>query len=371
MRFLSYILLLSSLLFAKAPVITSTMTMQELNKLTASDGAEGDFFGYSVAISGDLAIVGAYGDDDNGNETGSAYIFQDDGNGNFTLTNKLIADDADVDNYFGISVAISGDLAIVGAYLADGRGGGAYIFQDDGNGNFTQTNKLMPNDGATDDYFGSSVAISGDLAIVGATGDDEDIPSSGSAYIFQDDGNGNFIETDRLDAYDKNVEDNFGVSVAISGDLAIVGATGDDDNGNESGSAYIFQDDGNGNFTHTNKLTANDGAAADNFGSSVAISGDLAIVGAHQDDDNGNESGSAYIFQNNGNGNFTQTNKLTASDGAADDYFSYSVAISGDLAIVGAFFDDDNGNRSGSAYIFKNAITENSIETQPLCTKST
>jgi hypothetical protein len=150
--------------------------------------------------------------------------------------------------------------------------------------------------------------------------------------------------------------------VSISGDTAIVGALGDDDAEINSGSAYIFENVSSGGFepTESAKLTASDGAVSDQFGYSVSISGDTAIVGAYLDDDAGSGSGSAYIFENVSSGGSAQTEsaKLTASDGATEDYFGYSVSIDGDTAIVGAPYDDDAGSASGSAYIFEKGVVE-------------
>ena len=183
-----------------------------------------------------------------------------------------------------------------------------------------ELHKLTASDGAVGDQFGESVAISGNYAIVGAAKNDDDGTNSGSAYIF-DVTTGNQLH--KLTASDGAETDYFGYSVAISGNYAIVAAKYKDDNGSNSGSAYIF-DVTTGNQLH--KLTASDGAESDYFGYSVAISGNYAIVGANGDDnDNGIDSGSAYIFDVTTG---TQLHKLIASDGAASDYFGYSVAIS-------------------------------------------
>ena len=157
----------------------------------------------------------------------------------------------------------------------------------------------------------------------------------------------------KLTASDGAASDYFGADVSISEDYIIVGASHDDDNGSESGSAYIFERTGSG-WIQLAKLTASDGAASDLFGCAVSISGDYAIVGANGDDDNGSGSGSAYLFEKPIGGwvDVTETAKLTASDGAASDFFGAAVGIFGDYAIVGASHDDDNGSRSGSAYVF-------------------
>jgi hypothetical protein len=137
----------------------------------------------------------------------------------------------------------------------------------------------------------------------------------------------------------------------LSGDRALVGAIFDDDSGDDSGSAYVFDFDGT-TWSQAAKLTPDDGAASDIFGRSVSLSGDRALVGAFWDDDNGGNSGSAYVFDFDGT-TWSQSAKLTPDDGAASDQFGYSVSLSGHRALVGAFLDDDNGDNSGSAYVFE------------------
>ncbi|NOQ79549.1 MAG: hypothetical protein GQ546_09135 [Gammaproteobacteria bacterium] len=420
-------LFFSTLLFAEAPKITSSMTMLELNKLTAFDAAANDRFGYSVAISGDTAIVGAHGDGDSGLYSGSAYIFERNpetslfeqiakltasdgaaednfgrpvsissdtvivgaygnndagdssgsayifekpalGWGNATETAKLTASDAAAEDNFGRSVAISGDTVIVGAHGDNSGTGSAYIFEKlaEGWGNvMTETAKLNASDGAQWDGFGMRVAISGDTLIVGA--DDAD-SRTGSAYVFVKPGASwsNMTETAKLTASDRAQNDIFGISVAISGDTVIVGAQGDDDVGYDSGSAYLFEkpDSGWVNATENAKLNASDGARIDLFGTSVAISGDMIIVGAHYNDGTASSSGSAYFFQKPVSGwvTATETSKMNVFDGAQDDWFGYSVAISGNTVIVGAYGNDDAGSNSGSAYLFEPTLTQNSIE---------
>jgi len=318
-------------------------------KLTASDAAGGDLFGRSVSISGDYAIVGAHGNDDAGSISGSAYIFVRDGE-SWTEQAKLTASDAAAFDFFGSSVSISGDYAIVGAW-ADDASGSAYIFVRVGE-SWTEQAKLTASDAAVGDRFGESVSISGDYAIVGVRGDDDAGNASGSAYIFVRVGE-SWTEQAKLTASDAAADDGFGWSVSISGNDwgndAIVGALDDDDGGSRSGSAYVFVRDGQ-SWTEQAKLTAGDAAAGDRFGEAVSISGDDAIVGAIGDDDGGSTSGSAYVFVRDGQ-SWTEQGKLTAADAAAGDQFGISVSISGDDAIVGARLDDDAGSTSGSASI--------------------
>jgi hypothetical protein len=328
----------------------------EQAKLLAADGAADDYFGHSVSISGDYAIVGANWDDDDLDDCGSAYIFKRDGT-SWSEQRKLLAYDFALSDHFGGSVSISGDCAIVGAHANDDSGvgsGSAYIFKRDGT-NWSLQGKLTASDAAAYDYFGVSVSINGDYAIVGAYGDDDNGGYSGSAYIFtpNDVDPNNWDQVAKLTASDGAAVDNFGYSVSVSGDYAIVGAWQDDDNGTDCGSAYIFKRDGT-SWSEQAKLLASDGNDFDRFGCSVSISGDYAIVGAYQDDDNGTDSGSAYIFTPNdvNCGDWDQVAKLSADDGAAEDYFGISVSVSGGYAIVGASYDDDSGTDSGSAYIF-------------------
>jgi len=344
-----------SVCLAFSPPQAKADTWLERQKLLAGDGAASDYFGYSVSISGDFAIAGSYADDDKGNASGSAYIFEWDG-ANWSQQAKLLAFDGAASDYFGYSVSISGDFAIAGAYGDDDKGGNsgsAYIFKRDGE-TWSQQAKLVASDGAAADYFGWAVSISGDYALVVARYDDDKGTDSGSAYIFKRDGT-SWSQQVKLTASDGAANDNFGGwSVSINGDLAIVGARGDSDMGYASGSAYIFKRAGE-TWVEQTKLLADDGDANDYFGISASISGDFAVVGAYGNDDSGDRSGSAYIFTPDDidPNNWIQRQKLTASDGNTDDYFGWSVSISGDYAIIGARQDDDMGSNSGSAYIFK------------------
>jgi hypothetical protein len=219
----------------------------------------------------------------------------------------------------------------------------------------TETAKLTASDGADYDYFGFfSIAISGDTVVVGAVGDDIGANTDqGSAYVFvkPPGGWGNMTQTAKLTASDGAAGDWFGNSVAISGDTVVVAAAAADIGANtDQGSAYVFvkPPGGWGNMTETAKLTASDGADSDQFGASVAISGDTVVVGAVGDDIGANtDQGSAYVFVKPAGGwtNMTETAKLTASDGAYGDRFGFSVAISGDTVVVGAPWKE-------SAYVF-------------------
>ena len=313
-------------------------------KLTASDAAAGDWFGNSVSVHDDLVAVGAIYNDDNGSNSGSAYVYEK-VNGVWTET-KLTASDAAAGDWFGNSVSVHDDLVAVGAIYNDDNGsnsGSAYVYEKV-NGVWTET-KLTASDAAAGDWFGNSVSVYDDLVAVGARYNDDNGSNSGSAYVYEK-VNGVWTET-KLTASDAAADDHFGNSVSVYDDLVAVGAFFNDDNGSNSGSAYVYEKV-NGVWTET-KLTASDAAAGDWFGNSVSVHDDLVAVGAIYNDDNGSNSGSAYVYEKV-NGVWTET-KLTASDAIADDHFGNSVSVYDDLVAVGAFFNDDNGSNSGSAYV--------------------
>ena len=315
-------------------------------KLTAGDAAAGDSFGRSVAIDGDTAVVGAPGVDDGGSDAGAAYVIVRSG-GSWSEQAKLTASDAAAGDSFGSSVAIDGDTVVVGAPFAPGGdgSGAAYVFVRSG-GVWSEQAKLTASDAAGDDNFGSSVAISGDTVVVGSFEDDDAGFSSGSAYVFVRSGV-TWSQQQKLTASDAAAFASFGVSVAVSADTVAVGAIGEN---SAAGAAYVFVRIA-GVWTEQQKLTASDGASLDGFGHRVALSGDTAVFGAHLNDDVGADSGSAYVFVRS-SGTWTEQQKLTASDAAAGDRFGGSVALSGGTALVGAFFDDDVASDSGSAYVF-------------------
>ncbi|MBI5762535.1 MAG: thrombospondin type 3 repeat-containing protein [Planctomycetes bacterium] len=328
----------------------------EQAKLNALDAAAGDKFGYAVAVMGDTVVVGAQSDTHAGGASaGSAYVFVRSGT-TWSQQAKLIASDAAVADLFGAAVALSGDTALVGATFEDNAGGSeagsAYVFVRTGTV-WTQQTKLIASDAAASDLFGSSVALSGDTAVVGATADDNaGGANAGSAYVFVRSGT-TWTEQTKLTASDAATSDQFGVSVSISGDTALVGANGDDHPGEaDAGSAYVFTRSGV-TWTQQARLIASDAAAADNFGFSVALSGDTALIGAWQDDNvGGADAGAAFVFIRSGVV-WTQHSKLIASDAAAGDIFGVSVALSGDTAVVGARADDNtSGSDAGSAYAF-------------------
>jgi hypothetical protein len=339
---------------AKYPIVIDPWLVEE-GKLVATDAAAHDHFGISVAISGTTALVGTNHGFATVNFSGSAYVFTRTGS-SWSQQAKLDASDAAINDHFGGSVAISGDTAVVGAAKDEDAGsssGSAYVFTRNGS-IWTEQAKLTASDAAADDLFGTSVSVWGNTALVGAFGDDDAGSSSGSAYAFTRTGS-IWTEQAKLTASDAAANDFFGRSVAISGNTAVVGADGDDDGSSASGSAYVFTRTGS-IWTEQAKLTASDAAADDSFGRSVAVSGNRAVVGAYLDDDGGLASGSAYVFTRTGS-IWTEQAKLVASDAAARDNFGTSVSVWGDTAVVGASSDDDADINSGSAYTFDLSCT--------------
>ena len=301
-------------------------------KITASDGANADTFSYSVAMSDTKVVVGAPYSDEAGSSSGSAYVYNTDGTGEV----KITASDAAQGDQFGWSVAVTDTHIVVSAPYDNSIRGSVYVYNTDGTGEV----KITASDGAGSDRFGWSVAVSDNHIVVGANGDDDRGFSSGSAYIYNLDGTGEI----KLTALDGAAYDGFGYSVAISDTKVVVGSVNDDDAGSNSGSVYVYNTDG----TSQGKILASDGELGDAFGYSVAVSDNHIVVGAPEDDDSGSMSGSVYVYNLDGTGEV----KITASDGAANDYFGGSVAIHGDKIIVGAYADDDAGNMSGSVYVY-------------------
>ena len=262
---------------------------------------------------------------------------------------KLLASDGVGTDHFGADVALDGDTLVIGANGDMDDPGSAYVFSRTGDV-WTEQAKLLASDGADGDYFGASVALDGDTAIIGNTRN-EHFETEGSAYVYTRTG-GVWSEQAKLLAADGADGDAFGGRIELDGDTAVIGATLDDDNGDDAGSAYVFiRTVGFDPWTEQAKLLASDGEAGDFFGGPITLDGDTAIIGAVFDDDNGVNSGSAYVFIRSG-GVWSQQAKLLASDGEAGDWFGNGVALNGDTAIIGTQQDDDNGNYSGSAYVF-------------------
>jgi hypothetical protein len=336
----------------------------ETQKLLASDGAAGDFFGGgSSSVSGGVAVLAASLNDDNGAQSGSAYVYRFDGTA-WVEEQKLTAADGAAGDFFGDFVSLSGNVAVVGATLNDDDGadsGSAYVFRFDGT-SWVEEQKLTASDGAAGDRFGIRLSVSGNVAVVGAPLHDDIGANSGSAYVYRFDGT-TWVEEQKLTASDAAADDEFGFSVSASGNVAVVGAHQDDDNGAQSGSAYVYRFDGT-TWVQEQKLTAGDGAVGDQYSRDVSVSGNAVAIGAWKDDDNGADSGSAYLYSHDGT-SWIEQQKLLASDGAAVDEFGISVSVDGSVVMVGSILDDDNGPDSGSVYAFDTGATALTLDVSP------
>jgi hypothetical protein len=329
--------------------VSQMVNWSETAKIIASDAAINDWFGISVAIYQNYSVIGARDDDF---ERGSAYVFKHDGN-SWIQEQKLLASDGEVGDWFGISVAIYGDFVFVGADADDNENGlnagSVYVFKHEGSTWILQ-DKLVASDGIANDYFGRYVSIDENYAIIGAYYDDD---IAGSAYVFKRAGN-EWTEEEKLTASDRAPGDYFGVSTSIEGDYAIIGAYREDnDNGIDAGSVYVFKRTSRGWLEET-KLLASDGISGDRFGISTSIDDTYLVIGSYYDD---GYTGSAYVFNKTSTG-WVEENKLIALDGEINDFFGRSVSIYRDSILVGAWGDT---SYSGSAYIFRH-IDSNWIE---------
>jgi hypothetical protein len=390
--------------------------MREAAQLIADDGTEGDYFGYSIDISAERAVLGAYRDDDNGSNSGSVYVYRLDGD-NWSQEAKLSAFDGEMNDWFGWSVAVSGDTIVVGATGDRDAGdwtGSVYIFRYDGENWNEQTRLLADDTGYYWEEFGFDVAISADsnTVLIGANKANDNGFKSGAAYVFRYDGS-DWIQQAKLLASDGVELATFGNSVAISGDgnTVFIGAPGKDTTGYTAGSVYVFEFD-SGQWLEKQKLIASDAAHGDHFGHSLAFSDETLVIGAYGDDgaepnDLYCNSGSAYIFNYDGNNwieraklelpdcgcrnqfgwavdifedtvvvgapdghwettygpgsaylfgfdgsNWTAKARLTSSDAAFGDHFGFSVVVFDEKVLVGAELNDENGPDSGAVYTF-------------------
>ena len=334
--------------------LTNQLLQVPLSKLTADDGVANDELGYSVAIDGDTAVVGAPGANA---DKGAAYVYTKDSRGLWSQAAILTASGGQANDEFGYSVAVDGDTIVVGGDQ-DGNGA-AYVFTKTGGSwaDSNETAKLTPSVLEAGDKFGISVAVEENTVVVGG-----DQNGNGAVYVFTKSGASwaDSAQTLTFTATDGAANDELGISVAMDGDIVLAGAHQRDANGDfDVGGAYVFTKTGidGATDTETALLTAADGAGWDEFGISVAIDTDAVAIGAHKHDANSNlDAGGAYVFAKDPNsGKWRQEAKLTASDGAASDEFGVSVAVDGGKAVIGAHLDDNSGlniGDSGSVYVF-------------------
>jgi len=365
--------------------------------LKSSNVEIGDEFGSATALSANTLIVGAPSDEASGgiSTTGAAFVFVRDAGGQWTQQAELVASNAEAGDQFGWSVAISGDTAVVGARWEDGNGideadnsssssGAAYVFVRDGFGNWTQQAYLKASNLGDFDKFGTSVAISGDLLIVGAPGEASDgsgegndgASNAGAAYTFVRDGFGNWTQEAYLKASNTEAGDEFGHRVDLDGDTALVGAPEEDSDGSSqtdnsatsAGATYVFVRDEFGSWAQQAYLKAAQADALDRFGHSAAIFGDQLVVGAFGESSDGSSeadnsvasAGAAYVFVRDEFDEWSQAAWLKAAFPESD-HFGEVVEIDQDAIVVSAVRDDSDGSsetdnslsNSGAAYLFR------------------
>lgn len=280
-------------------------------------------YGFSVAVSGSVAVAGAPGSQE-------VNVYARSGS-TWTLIQTLSPSGGAVPE-FGYSVDIEGELIVVGAKEANQ----AQVFRLDGmTGNYAFEATLTGSEVTAGEAFGQDVSIEQGTVFVAAAGDDPSGTRSGAVYVFSGSPAG-WTETHRLFAPDGEPNEFFGVAIDTEGSHLVIGALFDDDGGTSVGSAYIFDNTGFAGWGFRGKLLASDGAPNDFFGVSVAIDGDTAIIGSEGDDDNGQFSGSAYVFSRNAAGDWNETAKLLAPDGFTNDDFGFAVAVEGTTVDVAA-----------------------------------
>jgi hypothetical protein len=331
-----------------------TMTQQ----LLADDGGPGDTFGDAVAFDGTTAVIGAYAASLDGVPLGAAYVYTL-ADGTWTQSQKLTADDSDPGHSlnFGFSVGLSGSTIMIGADAAtvgtNDFQGAVYVFNEAG-GTWTQSQKLSGDDAGIGDIFGISLAFDGTTLVVGAYSQNQ---STGAAYVFNNAG-GTWSQTQKLVADNAATNTYFGGSVAVSDQTILIGSWGANPGGVDTqGAAYIFTNTG-GTWTQTQELIADDGTVQDKFGHSVALQGTTALIAADGSagpagPGAGTANGAVYSFDGTG-GTWTQTQKFYANDGQPSFQFGFPLALDGDMALVGSWlWISPEGALQGSAYFFE------------------
>jgi FG-GAP repeat len=336
--------------------VRSGMGWTQQAKLSASDAGASEDFGSTVAISGDTLVVGArLKDGVAAFDVGAAYVFVRSGT-TWSQQAKLTASDGTTSDLFGSAVSVSGDTVVVGAPGDTPFGvvgaGSAYVFVRSGT-SWTQQAKLKASDISVGDRFGNAVAVAGETLVIGSQEDDHAAgANAGSAYVFVRTGT-HWAEQTRLTAGDAAAQDFFGTSVSISGETVAIGSTRSSAPAlPDSGSAYVFVRSGT-SWSQQAQVTPSDAAAQDLFGVSVSVSGDVLLVGASLADVGPKpDAGAAYLFVRSG-ATWVQQARLTAGDAAKDDHFGGTVAVCGDRALVGVPGDDDGSvNDVGSGWAF-------------------
>ncbi|MFH1811008.1 MAG: hypothetical protein ABIJ09_19865 [Pseudomonadota bacterium] len=353
---------------AAAPPRSGSAALAEAATLHSGDGITGDDFGRSVALDGDTALIGAQ-NVDNGTtiNVGAAYVYVRTVSGWAEQAKLSVGSpDQQAEERFGYSVALQGDRAVVGAYRADATGmqqgpGAVYVFTRNGS-SWTQSAKLVALDRANIDQFGVAVALDGDTIVVGANNEEANSSTNsnrGAAYVFVFNGS-TWEEQTKLVATDFAANHLFGSAVAISGDTVVIGAPTDIAVLALTGSAYVFSRTGT-TWSQQGKLTPADGTADDEFGAAVAVAGDTAVIGARRHDHGTTDAGGAYVFTRSAS-TWTFRVELQASARSASDFFGSAVALQDGAVAIGAYgVDSSTLLTAGAAYLFEGAAASWSL----------
>ena len=341
------------------PAVALSPLVDDL-KIVASDPVIGDEFGSEVSILGARSVIGAPRDNIFGANSGSAYVFFKGPSGFWYEEQKITPTNATSSANFGASVGMGDGFLVVGAPVQPVdemfRAGTAYIFAFDGT-SWTQSQQLIPNDLAEKDRMGSAVAMSGDVAVIGAPGDGFFDFVTGKVFVYRKDAQGLWNYEATLTASDANNNDHFGTSVAVDGDRIVVGADRNDDAGTSSGNAYVFERQAtSGQWFEVAKLSAADASGGDQFGSDVSLSGDLLAVSAFRDDDDSGlvNTGAVYLYERGTFGGWSQIQKLTAEeDMSEDEVFGSSISIVGTTLFSGAPTEASPLVSAGRVYVFE------------------
>ncbi len=329
----------------KSALVARTETV----RLAAPSPQKADWFAGAVAMDGDRLLIGCGGDDDVGEDTGCVYVFERSADQSWQLAATLRGEGVSRHVRFGYSVALADHVAVVGAQWDERGSGSVFVFERSESGEWQQTAKLKPDDSHGDQLFGVGVAISQDLLLVGAAQDRTVYTDAGAAYLFQRDENLAWRQVAKLVSNNLRKGDQLGAAVAISGTTAIVGSRHNDEN---TGSAYVFRPDPQGSWRQVAKLKAEPTTSFGQFGISVAVDSGTVLVGEWRNSERGQQAGAAYVFQTDEQDEWRLMQKLTASDATPRDCFGYSVALRQNRALIGTLRLTE-GQRCGGAYLFE------------------
>ncbi|MCD4748486.1 MAG: hypothetical protein K8R59_03855 [Thermoanaerobaculales bacterium] len=338
---------------------------QDSRVFTAADAAAWAHLGYSVAIDGTTAIGGAFKDDQGGFEAGAIYALELEPASVNPVPIKYVAPNGSAGDRFGQSVAIHGDIVVVGAPEAQGHGL-VYVFEKNEFGLLTTQATLSAADGVSGDHFGDAVAVAGDFIVVGASLADAQGENSGAAYVFERTGPAAWAQHTKLVLPFESTDALFGKSVAIDGSWIVVGAPTLKDEAIKTGAAGVFRFDGTGLWSQHSMLQPAAGENASLFGLAIDVKGDVLAVGAPADDQAAQNSGAVHLYRRDENNDWLFETKLTAWDAEEGDAFARSVALGSDLVVVGSVFDDPSGRASGSVYAFELPLARGLPHTRPV-----